>query len=89
MSQEILIITTLFVLGFGVIIFLLRKWLADLSEKQRPSEELVEWLKTTSERLDQQNKTFLGTLQANTKALNERLDKAAQVIAGVQKILGK
>lgn len=79
----------LFVLGFGVLIFLLKKWLFDLSEKQKPSDELVNWLKSTSERLDQQNKTFLGTLQANTKSLNQRLDKAAEVIGRVQKNIGE
>lgn len=89
MSKEILTTILLFVLGFGVLIFLLKKWLSDLSEKQKPSDELVNWLKSTSERLDQQNKTFLGTLQANTKSLNQRLDKAAEVIGRVQKNIGE
>src|SRR3989304_4668912 len=69
---------TLIILGFVVLIFYINKKLNDLSEKQKPSNELLEYLKTTNQRLDQQGKAF-----------NERLDAAAKVIGDVQKNIGE
>ncbi len=45
---------------------------------KRPSDEIVEWLKSTSNRLENQNTSF-----------NERLDNAARVISQVQKNIGE
>lgn len=45
---------------------------------KRPSDEIVEWLKSTSNRLENQNSSF-----------NERLDNAARVISQVQKNIGE
>ncbi len=45
---------------------------------KRPSNEIVEWLKSTSNRLESQNVNF-----------NERLDNAARVIGQVQKNIGE
>lgn len=64
--------------GFAVLAYFIRKWIFDLSEKQKPSDELTEWLKTTHKRMDEQGKSF-----------NERLDKAAHVIGKVQKNIGE
>lgn len=89
MSQDVLLFIILFVAGIGLIILFLNKRLQELSEKQKPSDELVEWLKSTNQRLEDQSKTFHQTLQANTRSLNERLDAAARVIAGVQKGVGE
>lgn len=49
-----------------------------LFKRQKPSEELLEYLKTTNTRLNEQSKTF-----------NERLDNAAKVISAVQRNLGE
>lgn len=46
--------------------------------KQKPSGDLVEWLRSTGQRLEVQNKTF-----------NERLDHAARVIGDVNKNIGE
>ncbi len=46
--------------------------------KQRPSNDLVEWLRSTGQRLEVQNKSF-----------NERLDHAARVIGDVNKNIGE
>ena len=89
MNKEILFISSLLIGGFFVLAFLVKKWLTALGESQKPSEELLEWLKTTSQRMDEQNKTFTSTLQSSTKSLNERLDNAARVIAAVQKNIGE
>lgn len=45
---------------------------------KRPSDEIVEWLKSTSNRIEGQNNSF-----------NERLDNAARVISQVQKNIGE
>lgn len=46
--------------------------------KQKPSTDLVEWLRSTSQRLEIQNKSF-----------NERLDNAAKVIGDVNRNIGE
>ena len=47
-------------------------------KKQKPSDELLEYLKTTNTRLNEQTRNF-----------NERLDNAAKVISAVQRNLGE
>src|SRR3972149_10946652 len=69
---------TLIILGFVVLIFYINKKLNDLSEKQKPSNELLEYLRTTNVRMDAQGKAF-----------NDRLDNAARVISDVQKNIGE
>ena len=64
--------------GFLVVVLYLNKKLNDLTEKQKPSSEILEYLKTTNVRLDAQGKAF-----------NERLDNAAKVIGGLQKNIGE
>lgn len=88
MQTEFLIVI-LVILGFGAILYFLNKKLSEISEKSKPGEELLEWLKTTSRRMDDQNKHFTQTLQVSTKTLNERLDNAARVIAQVQRNIGE
>jgi len=72
-----------------VAILYINKKLSDISENQKPSEELLEYLRTTNTRLDEQNKRFTKTLGESTKVLNERLDNAAKVISAVQKNIGE
>ena len=78
MSQELLAIILILILGFGFIAYLLKKWLDDLAQKQKPSDELIAWLKSTNTRLD-----------SSSKALNERLDNAARIIGLVQRNIGE
>lgn len=89
MSSDLILIILLILSSFVLLAYFLRKWLTEFSDRQKPSEELLAWLKNTSYRLDQQSKTFTGLLQQNTRALNERLDNAARVIARVQKNIGE
>lgn len=89
MSEEFFLIITIVVFGFGVLLFLTKRWLKELSLSNTPSNELMEWLKNTNTRLDEQNKTIVSTLQSSTKALNERLDNAARFISAVQKNIGE
>lgn len=71
-----------------VVIFLNRK-LSDLKESQKPSDELLEIIKTLQVGSREDRKALLENLQRNTQALNERLDNASRVIAGVQKNIGE
>ena len=64
--------------GVLVILFFIRRWLNEFHSKSTPSDEIVEWLKTTDVRLSD-----------NMNQFNVRLDKAAQVIAQVQKNIGE
>ncbi|MEK7092671.1 MAG: DNA recombination protein RmuC [Patescibacteria group bacterium] len=87
------------VLGFGIVIFFLNK---KLSELKTPTQDpiLFEWLKSMQTTINATNKTLneamrssstemTKVLQENSKQLNLRLDKAAQVIADVGKEVGQ
>jgi len=76
-------------IGFLLSLIFIRKWLKDSSLSTAPSRELIEWLKTTNQRLDDQNRSFISTLQQSTKTLNERLDNAARFIADVKQNIGE
>jgi DNA recombination protein RmuC len=82
-----------------VLFLFIYKRISDL-KKQSTDQTLLEWLKTMQRSIDVTNKTIneslsvssshmVRTLQENSKQLNERLDKAAQVIAGVGKEVGQ
>src|SRR3990167_1168878 len=69
--DPLVIIIILIIGGFILLVYLINK-------KQKPSDELLEYLKTTNVRLNEQSKSF-----------NERLDNAARVIGDVQKNIGE
>jgi DNA recombination protein RmuC len=54
------------------------KKIAELKESQKPSDELLGYLKTTNDRLNEQSRNF-----------NDRLDNAARIISQVQKNIGE
>lgn len=93
MESNLLILLSVLVIGFGIIIFLLNRKITEL-KNQSSDKALIEWLKTMHASLETTNKTInqalssntdqmIRTLQENSKQLNERLDKAAQVIKTV------
>ena len=84
MPSDLFIILGVVLIGFLLSLIFIRKWLKDSSLSTAPSRELIEWLKTTNQRLDDQNRSFISTLQQSTKTLNERLDNAARFIADVK-----
>lgn len=67
METLLLIIVLIAIIFLGVLII-----------RQKPSNDLVEWLRSTGQRLEVQNKSF-----------NERLDNAARVIGDVNKNIGE
>lgn len=77
------------IIGVFVILFFIKKWLAELSEKTKLSEEVVEWLKDMGKRVETSTQTVDKKLTENMKNFNMRLDKAAYVIAQVQKNIGE
>jgi DNA recombination protein RmuC len=84
-----LIILIVLVGGLAVIALIINKKINDLIEKQKPSDELMEIIKMLQTGSKEDRKVLLETLQKNTHALNERLDNASQVIAGVKKNIGE
>lgn len=89
MQIELLIIPIIIVIGFIIVISLIKKWLSELSDKQKPSEELLTVIKMLQTGSKEDRKVLLETLQQNTQALNQRLDNAARVIGLVQKNIGE
>jgi DNA recombination protein RmuC len=84
------IIVLIIVLAALVILAIfINKKLADLADKQKPSEELLEIIKMLQTGSKEDRKVLLESLQSNTQALNERLDNAARVISQVQKNIGE
>lgn len=93
MESNLLILLSVLVIGFGIIIFLLNRKISEL-KNQSSDRAIIEWLKTMQTSLETTNKTInqvlsantenmVRTLQENSKQLNDRLDKAAQVIKTV------
>ena len=82
------VVAAVMVVGFILVIWFINRKLTELTQ-QKPSEELLEYLKTTNTRMDEQNKQFTRVLTTSTRDLNERLDSAGRVIAQVQRNLGE
>ena len=76
-------------IALSLVVFLIRKWLTESLSKNIPSQELLEWLKSTNQRLDTQNKNIISTLEQSTRTLNQRLDTAARFIADVKMNIGQ
>lgn len=89
MQKEFVLLIVLLIVGFGILIYFLKKWLSELSEKQKPSEELMTVIKMLQTGSKEDRKVLLESLQQNTQALNQRLDNAARVIGLVQKNIGE
>lgn len=74
MNTDLLVISSILILGFGIVIFLIIR-------KQNVSNNdstLIEWLKSMDKRLD-----------SNNQEMNSRLNSAATAFASVQKSLGE
>jgi DNA recombination protein RmuC len=69
--MEQVVIIVILISGFVIIGYLINR-------KQKPSNDILEYLKTTNNRLENQGKSF-----------NERLDNAAYVISQVQRNIGE
>ncbi len=70
------------IIGFIIILVVIRMWLNKLEEKTKISTELVDWLKSSTSSVDKR-------LNEHMVQFNSRLDNAARVIAQVQKNIGE
>lgn len=98
-NQYYLLIIFILAVLIGVI-YWLNKRISELKEQLKPDNTLLEWTKSTQESINSLNKNLNDTLRStnqnisqtllnNTKALNDRLDKAAQVIGTVSREIGE
>src|SRR3990167_6885637 len=83
MNSDLLVISAILVVGFGIVIYFIRK------QNPKSDDSLIEWMKSMQNSFDSNNRTMNSTLLSNSKALNERLDNAARVIGAVQKNIGE
>lgn len=88
-------------LGFIILLVVIIIYLS-LRQNRKPTTDtaLLEWLRSMQSSIDVTNKTLnsamrdshaniTSTLQEHSRQLNQRLDKAAEVISGVQKNIGE
>lgn len=71
--MDLLVISIILILGFGIVIYLITK-----NQSKNEDSTLLEWLKSMDKRLDN-----------NNQEMNSRLNSAAQAFASVQKSLGE
>lgn len=83
------VIILILILGFGVVGYILNKRLTDLQKSQKPSDDMVKIMELLQEGSKEDRRVLLTTLQNNTHALNERLDRAARIMGDVQKNVGE
>ncbi|MDO8269917.1 MAG: DNA recombination protein RmuC [Candidatus Levybacteria bacterium] len=73
MNLDLLIISSILIIGFGIVIYLITK-----KQNSKSDATLVEWLKSMDKRLD-----------TNSSEMNAKLNNAASAFASVQKSLGE
>jgi DNA recombination protein RmuC len=88
MLNEFLLLIIIIAGGFMALIYFINKKISGLNNS-KTDEALLEWLKTMQSSLNSSSNNMVKTLQENSKQLNERLDKAANVIKDVEKEIGQ
>ena len=78
MANEIFLLAVLVLGGLLVVFWLINKRLSQIEQATKPDQTLIEWLKSQQE-----------VSQQTSRVINERLDRAAKVIAEVQRSLGE
>ncbi len=86
--ENLLPVSILIILGFGIVIYFLNKKLSDIG-KNKSDETLIEWLKSMQASMQTSSTDMTKILQENSKQLNERLDRAASVIRDVGREVGQ
>jgi len=89
MDNSLLVVLVILMAGIVALFLWINKKISEMAGQNKPSDEILEYLKTTNTRLDEQNRTFNERMHESTKVLNERLDNAARVISDVQKNIGE
>lgn len=88
MSNDSLLLIATILAGFAILIYFINKKLSGI-KNSKTDEALMEWLKTMQSSINSSSNNMVRTLQENSKQLNERLDKAANVIKDVEKEIGQ
>ncbi len=97
---ELYLLSALLIIGFALLAWFLNRKLHQLETNQKQDSTLTEWLKSmqssiehTSKVINQSlhvsNKNLTDTLLKSSRDLNQRLDKAAEVIGALQKEAGQ
>ena len=89
LAMDPMVILIIVLAALVVIAIFINKKLSDLKEVQKPSDELLEVIRTLQTGSREDRRDLLNSLQKNTQAVNERLDNAARVISQVQRNLGE
>lgn len=89
MSKEFYVLLATIFSSLLILAIFIKRWLTEIVEKKAFSQDLLEWLKSTNLRQEEQTKNFSYILQNHSKTLNERLDNAAKIIGAVQKNIGE
>lgn len=83
------LILAIFSVLFLSLFWIINKKLSEIANRGTEDQVIIEWLKSNQELLSQSNKNITDTLQQNTRDINIRLDRAAQIIAQLQKEAGR
>lgn len=92
MPPEIYLITALMIIGFALVIWFIARKTQDntLLEWAKATQRDIKDLQTVlSSSLQTSSRHLVDTLQQSSNTLNKRLDKAAEVISGLQKEAGE
>lgn len=87
--NEIVVISTILIIGFLVVIVFIWIQLKELKNKSSQSSEIVEWLKQVTARVESSNDKIDRRLDMTMTDFNRRLDNTSQVISQVQKSIGE
>jgi DNA recombination protein RmuC len=87
--NDIILIGIFIGISLGILLLCIRFWFKELEKKSKTSDELISWLQDMGKRIDTSTQNVDQKLSSNMSQFNERLDKAARVIADVQKNIGE
>ncbi len=85
MSAEFFLLFIIVIAGFLLLGYFIRHWIHNSQISSKPDQLISELLRSFDNRAHEQTQE----IREQTKALNERLDNAARVIASVQKNIGE
>ncbi len=84
MQVEFLLLFAVILVGFGFLFYFLNK-----RQNSHIDPTLLEWIKSVQTSLQQNQTSITQVLQENSKQLNDRLDRASDVIREVNREVGK
>jgi len=95
MNTETILVAILILASTGLLLIFLNKKISEITDKQKPNEDLLTLIKNlqdtpkmVSDTVQNLNKSMTDTLFKNTAVINQRLDKAAEVIGELKREAG-